>query len=635
MPSFVTTSPFLAVTGVVILILILAFVASRYKVAGANEAIIVAGSRGAKVRDEHGRVVSAPGDKGVKVVVGGGTIVMPLLNRIGKLKLTARQINVQLSDAVTSQGIKVQVQGVATFKIGRDVESLRNAAERFLDAKPEQVDSIVKNVLEGSLRSIVGTLTIEELIRDRQKLLQQVQDAAKGDLATSGLQIDAFTIQSFSDESNYIELLGQQSVSTVTRDARMVKATTDQEAAVREAEAQQVKINAARDVSLREAETKTQVAAAQARADQAGPLAAAEAQQEVVRKQTELAQLAAERKEMELLSTTVKPAAAEAQAVIAKAEGDKRARIASAEADAETTRLEGGAEAAIVLTKGEAEAKALAMRADAYKQFNEAAIIQTVLAALPEIVRAAAEPMGHINSLTVMSADGASDIVKNATRAMIESTTAIKGLTGLDVPSLLGGAMGRGFGERLRTGDGDGGSDVGSAADRISQIAGEGLSTLKAARAEAAAKAAEAEAKAVEDSKKAAAAADKAAVAAEAKATAVASKLASSGAVQATQATVVQKPTAAAAPWSTVQQAKADAMPGESPSEGSVLQWGKWMADRLREVPNIQLYDALRLVDLGDKGPAPARAIWQTAQAVLVKDYGNLTVGDLLKRFHV
>src|SRR5258706_3269264 len=483
MPSFVTTSPFLAVTIVVILILILAFVASRYKVAGANEAIIVAGARGAKVRDERGQVASAPGDKGVKVVVGGGTIVMPLLNRVGRLKLTARQINVQLSDAVTSQGIKVQVQGVATFKIGRDVESLRNAAERFLDAKPEQVDSIVKNVLEGSLRSIVGTLTIEELIRDRQKLLQQVQDAAKGDLATSGLQIDAFTIQSFSDESNYIELLGQQSVSTVTRDARMVKATTDQEAAVREAEAQQVKINASRDVSLREAETKTQVAAAQARADQAGPLAQAEAQQEVVRRQTELAQLEADRKEKELLSTTVKPAAAEAQAVIARAEGAKRARIASAEADAETTRLEGGAEAQIVLTKGEAEAKALAMRAEAYKQFNEAAIIQTVLSALPDIVRAASEPMGHINSLTVMSADGASDLVKNATRAVVESSTAIKGLTGLDVPSLVGGALGRGFGDRLRTGQGPGENGGERAGSRINELAPESLTT-KPARAE-------------------------------------------------------------------------------------------------------------------------------------------------------
>jgi len=634
MPSFVTSTPFLAVTGVIILILLIAFVASRYKVASANEALIVAGSRGAKVRDEKGQVMSSPGDRGVKVVVGGGTFIRPLLDRVGKLKLTARQINVQLADAVTSQGIKVQVQGVATFKIGRDVESLRNAAERFLDAKPEQVDSIVKNVLEGSLRSIVGTLTIEELIRDRQKLLQQVQDAAKGDLATSGLQIDAFTIQSFSDESNYIELLGQQSVSTVTRDARMVKATTDQEAAVREAESQQIKINAARDVALREAETKTQVAAAQARADQAGPLAQAEAQQEVVRKQTELAQLEADRKEKELLSSTVKPAAALAQAVIAKAEGDKRAKIASAEADAETTRLEGGAEAQIVLTKGEAEAKALAMRADAYKQFNEAAIIQTVLAALPEIVRAAAEPMGHINSLTVMSADGASDLVKNATRAMIESTTAIKGLTGLDVPSLIGGAMGRGFGERLRTGDGDASSASGSAADRISEIAGEGLSTLKAARAEAAAKAAEAaeEAKAAahEAEAKAAAGMQKAEEEA-AKAQAVAGALKTAGAAKV--AAAVDKVTAAPQAWGTVPKSKPDGVQGVGPSAGNVEQWAQWVAAQLAQVPQIQVYGALRLSDLAEKGPAPARAVWQTAQAVLGKDYSNVTVSDLLNRF--
>jgi flotillin len=606
-----TSSPFLVVAGVVILILLIAFVASRYHVAGANEALIVAGSRGAKVRNERGQVVSAPGDKGVKVVVGGGTFIRPLLDRVGRLKLTARQINVQLSDAVTSQGIKVQVQGVATFKIGRDVESLRNAAERFLDAKPEQVDSIVKNVLEGSLRSIVGTLTIEELIRDRQKLLQQVQDAAKGDLATSGLQIDAFTIQSFSDESNYIELLGKQSVATVTRDARMAQASTDQEAAVREAEAQQIKINAARDVSLREAETKTQVAAAQARADQAGPLAQAEAQQEVVRKQTELAQLEADRKEKELLSSTVKPAAAEAQAVIARAEGAKRARIAAAEADAETTRLEGGAEAQIVLTKGEAEAKALAMRADAYKQFNEAAIIQTVLSALPEIVKAAAEPMGHINSLTVMSADGASDVVKNATRAMIESTTAIKGLTGLDVPNLIGGALGRGFGERLRTGEGNSESDAKSAADRISEIAGGGLSTVKA---QAAAAAAASKAAAEQAPARVEAAAEKAAPAVE--------KAAEKAADKAWAVIPESKPGATVPPAAKV-----------TPNDGNVSQWAKWLADQLRRIPDIQVYGPLTLNQLVDHGPASARAVWATAQAVLGKDYGSVTVNDLLKRF--
>ncbi len=611
MPDFVTSTPFLVVAGVIILILLIAFVSSRYHVAGANEALIVAGSRGAKVRDERGQVVASPGDKGVKVVVGGGTFVRPLLDRVGKLKLTARQISVQLADAVTSQGIKVQVQGVATFKIGRDVESLRNAAERFLDAKPEQVDSIVKNVLEGSLRSIVGTLTIEELIRDRQKLLQQVQDAAKGDLATSGLQIDAFTIQSFSDESNYIELLGQQSVATVSRDARMAKASTDQEAAVREAQAQQIKINAARDVSLREAETRTQVAAASARADQAGPLAQAEAQQEVVRKQTELAQLEAERKEKELLSTTVKPAAADAQAVIARAEGAKRARIASAEADAETTRLEGGAEAQIVLTKGEAEAKALAMRADAYKQFNEAAIIQTVLAALPDIVRAAAEPMGHIDSLTVMSADGASDIVKNATRAMIESTTAIKGLTGLDVPNLVGGALGRGFGEKLRTGEANGGEKE-PATERISEIAGQGLTTLTSQAAHDAIVA-----KSAADNALAKASADDAV----AKASAEASK-AVAEAAKVKEAAVTAAQSQAAATIARV-----------SRRDGTVKQWAKWMADQLRQVPDIKSYGQVRLKDLAEKGPAAAKGMWATARDALAQDYGNLTVEELLTQF--
>src|SRR5918996_2848519 len=352
--NLVGGGPLLIIVAVIIVALLASYVASRYRVANANEALIVAGSRGAKVRDERGDLAAPKADdKGIRVVVGGGTFVLPLIHKVGKIKLTARQIGVALPDAVTSQGIKVAVQGVATFKIGRDVESIRNAAERFLDARDEQVDSIVKNVLEGSLRSIVGTLTIEELIMDRQKLLQQVQDSAKGDLATSGLQIDAFTIQSINDESGYVDLLGQQKLAIVERDARVAKAGADQEAAVREAEAQQVKINAERDVSLREAEVLTLTAAAQARAGQAGPLAEAEAQQEVTRKQTELAQLEAARKEQELVALTVRPAEAEAEALIRRAEGEKQARIAQAQADAERAKLAGQAEASVHITKGE------------------------------------------------------------------------------------------------------------------------------------------------------------------------------------------------------------------------------------------------------------------------------------------
>src|SRR6266566_910682 len=577
----------LLVFGVVIIVALLVFyVASRYRVANANEALIVSGSQGAKVRNEKGQLITPPGDKGVKVVVGGGTFVMPLIHRVGRLKLTVRQIDVVLGDAVTSQGIKVKVQGVATFKIGRDVESLRNAAERFLEAKDEHVDSIVKNVLEGSLRSIVGRLTIEELIMDRQKLQQEVQDAAKGDLSSSGLQIDAFTIQSISDESGYVDLLGAQKLAVVEKDARMAKAAADQLASVREAEAEQIKIQAQRDVALKRAEAQVQTAAAEARAAQAGPLAQADAQQEVTRKQTELATLAALRKEQELLSTTVKPAAAEAQAAIQRAEGEKRARIAAAEAGAEAERLQGSAEAAVVLTKGEAEAKALAMRADAYKQFNDAALIQTVLAALPDIVRAAAEPMEHIDSLTVMSVDGASEMVKNTTRVVAESATAIKGLTGLDVPNLISNAMRSGGLAGVRSGDGDRG---GSAKPAAASPAGPAASMPSSASAGT-------------------------------------PTTATNG--QSTTPATMESATAAAA--ATTAAAVATAKTGVDAAEDDAA---RLLARKLREIPNVSDYAHLRLSEAGSSGPRPMRLLWRIAEAQVGKRYGAMTVGELLSRF--
>ena len=194
--------------------------------------------------------------------------------------------------------------------------------------------------------------------------------------------------------------------------------------------------------------------------------------------------------------------------------------------------------------------------------------------------------------------------------------------------------MGRGFGERLRTGDGAGGSESGSASDRISEIAGEGLSTLKAARAEAAAKAAEAaeeaETAAHEAEAKAAAGVQKAEEEA-AKAQAVAGALKTAGAAKV--AAAVDKVVAPPQGWGTVPQSKPDGMQGVGPSAGNVEQWAGWVAAQLAQVPQIQVYGALRLSDLADRGPASAKAVWQTAQAVLGKDYGSVTVGDLLNRF--
>src|SRR5688572_5203773 len=641
--NFVGTGPLLAIVLVVVVALLIFYVASRYRVANANEALIVAGSRGSKVRDERGQVAATTAqaaDKGIRVVVGGGTFVLPLIHKVGKLKLTARQISVALPDAVTSQGIKVAVQGVATFKIGRDVESIRNAAERFLDSRDEQVDSIVKNVLEGSLRSIVGTLTIEELIMDRQKLLQQVQDSAKGDLATSGLQIDAFTIQSINDESGYVDLLGQQKLAIVERDARMAKATADQEAAVREAEANQVKLNAERDVELRRADVLTQTAAAQAKAGQAGPLAQAEAQQEVTRKQTELAELEAARKQKELLTSTIRPAEAEAEAVVRRAEGDKAAKIAAAQAEAEREKLagqaqasviqvkgeanarvtlvnaeaeskrvtlEGNAEAGITFTKGEAEAKALALRAEAFQKFNEAAVIQTVLGMLPEIVRAAAEPMSQIDNLTVLSNDGASELVRNTTRTVTEASATVKGPTGLDVPALINTAMGGARGGRSEPAAGGGGG--GRPTARVAPAA-----TPRPADAP----------RPADTPRPPTDAGPRAAVETVAQADA---------AIAAASDRMRKASTTPVAPLRP-NGGQSARLPGPIGADTPLPEAARILAEQMRLIPGVERYSDVALTELDHRGSRSVRAAWAMARDRMATDYGQLTVGELLSRFN-
>jgi flotillin len=628
---------------IIVVVLIVSYIGSRYKVAGANEALVVSGQR-----DK-----SPDGHKNLKVVRGGGVIVLPLVHKVGKLKLTARQINVNLADAVTRQGIKVAVQGVATFKIGADDESIRNAAERFLEAQEDAVDSIVKNVLEGSLRSIVGTLTVEELNLDRMKFQQAVQDAAKGDLATSGLQIDSFTIQAIRDESGYMELIGQQETARRERDARMAKASADQEAAVREAEAEQIKINAQRDVALRRAETETQTAAAEARAAQAGPLAEAEATQEVVRKQTELADLEAARTQKELLTSTVRPAEAEAEAQIRRAEGAKGAAIAqaqgeaervklageaqarvvevTAEATAKQTTLEGNAEAGIVLSKGEAEAKALALRAEAYRQFNEAAIIQTVLSMLPDIVRAAAEPMSHIDQLTVLSNEGASDMVRNVTRTVTEAGATVKGLTGIDIPDLLSQALGTSSNDAPKAppkprpapprGGGGGTPPDGGGTAMAGGSAGASTAprTTDSGRASTGAGAGASVA-----SSASAAAAPPRFESAEAVDAALADADRALRAAAATTTRVARTDTAAGPP----RPASADITRATTVEDAAIS-----LATDLRAVPGIERFASVRLAELDRGGPRPLRTMWRIVRDQLAEQYGQVTIGDLIDRY--
>jgi flotillin len=602
---------------VLAIVLLLAFAASRYRVANANEALIVAGSKGAKVRDATGKAIGA-GDQGIRVVVGGGTIVWPLRNRVGKLELTAHQIKVILPDAITCQGIKVHVEGVATFKIGRDVESIRNAAERFLGTNTAYIEDIVKNVLEGSLRSIVGTLTIEDLIMDREKLLQRVQDNAKLDLATTGIEIDSFTIQSIEDESGYITQLGLQKLAPVTRDAKIAQALADQESAVKQAEAEQIKINAARDVSLRQAEAEKLTGAATARAAQAGPLAQAEAQQEVVRKQTELAVLEAQRRQQELLALTIKPAEADAEAAVRRAEGDRAARIAIAEAEARRVELAGEAEARIVMIKGQAFAEALGLKAEAYQRFNQAAVLAAILESMPAIVSAAAEPMANIDSLTVLSTEGAADVVKTTTATVAQANATIKSLTGLDMSALIGSAVpSQGPKQTGRSG--------------LKRHLGDGLSLQPGKPAAQAGKPARGS-----QSPTAKKAPEKAPAPEKAKPAAPAAVSAPTATAAKPAATPPAKPAARQAPVSApVKAPAAAAAPGAAGAPRAVEVVLREVAQQLQALPliNDPWVRSLNLSVLGTKAPGPVREIWARYGQQIPETYRGLTVGQLLDQF--
>ena len=684
--SFLGPSVAAVIIPIVIIALLFAYATSRVKVAGANEALVRTG----------GVWGGAPTQ--LKVVRAGRVIVLPLVHKLGKVNLSARQINVALSDAVTKQGIKVAVQGVATVKIGSDDESIRNAAERFL-GEEGLLDSIVKNVLEGSLRSIVGTLTVEELNYDRQKFQQEVQGAAKADLATSGLAIDNFTIQAIRDEVGYMDLIGQQETARRERDARMAKATADQEAAVREAEAQQVKLNAQRDVSLRQAEVIALTAAADAKAAQAGPLSQAVAQQEVVRRQTELAQLEADRIQKELIASTIRPAEAEAEAQIRRAEGDKGARIAAAQADAERvklagqaeafvqvakgeaqarvtllnaeavakqTTLEGNAEAGIVFTKGEAEAKALALRADAYRQFNDAAIISTVLSMLPEIVRAAAEPLSSIDSLTILSSEGASDVVKTTTRTLAEASATVKGLTGIDIPRLIGSAMGTAGASdeppvpptptRRRGPGGGGGSGGGTSGGGTtgggSKSGGSGPAPSSASSATASSAASNpveatpspvmASPSPVRPAPAKPAAPDREETPEErfAKAAETMSRATSRVPAPGPDALgALRSPMPPMPPVSDVRpgdkrRVAAAAVSAAGLSEASTLsESAVRLAEELQRIPGIERFGGTRLRDLERSGPRTLRGLWGAARGDLQARYGDVTIGMLLDAY--
>ncbi|WP_425343356.1 SPFH domain-containing protein [Pseudofrankia saprophytica] len=432
-----------------------------WRVAEPNEALIISGLRARKSPAD-----SVVESLGFKIVTGKGVLVLPGVQTVRKMSLDLRAAQLGI-DCVTQQGIPVGIRGVVIFKVGDDFVSIANAARRFLDQQ-DKMDTRVHNVFAGHLRAIVGQLTVEDLIRDREKLTQLTRASSGTEMEKLGLIVDSLQIQEIDDPTGYIHNLGRPHVAAVAAQARIAEAEADRQAAEQEQIALALKAEASRNSSIKRSGFQAEVDEAAARATQAGPLAEAVANQQVVVEQTKVAELEANREEQRLQAVVRKPADARAYEKATLARADRDAKISSSEADArqiqlaaeanatrvraeagaraqqiellatadaESTRKAGEAsahakrsvgmaEADALRAHGLAEAEAIKARADALAVNQDAVIGQELAQQWPAIVEAAAKPFGAIDQLIVLN--GATGLSEALAQALSQGTSALQ-----------------------------------------------------------------------------------------------------------------------------------------------------------------------------------------------------------------
>ncbi len=335
-----------------------------YRVPAPDEAMLVSGGR-------HGR-----GGTPFRVVTGHGAFVMPAFRKARYLTLAMQEAEVA-ETCVTRQGISLNVRAVIAFKVGNDEESIVNAGQRFLSDQ-DQMSVLTGRIFAGHLRSIIGSMTVEEIVTERQKLATEVLDGSKAEMAKIGLTVDALQIQSIDDMgAGYINAMASPHNAAIQRQAKIAQAQADQAAAEAQQESQRKQAEYARQTSIVQAQYKAEVDKAQAEAAQAGPLAQAHAQRAVIAAQAELAQQQAGLRQQQLVSEVIKPAEAEAE----------RVRIL-AQAEAQRTRIQ----------------------AEAVASNNRVALDQKLIEQLPQIVREAAAGLAGANVSVLNGADGLGEI---------------------------------------------------------------------------------------------------------------------------------------------------------------------------------------------------------------------------------
>ncbi|HEU5375993.1 MAG TPA: SPFH domain-containing protein [Ktedonobacteraceae bacterium] len=438
----------MAIVGVIVLLIVFILgiraIGSLLRKVGPNQALII--SSGSKV----------------EVVTGGSKFVFPLFQRIQELSLELMSFDVAPSqDLYTTQGVAVNVEAVTQIKVRSDEESVRTAAEQFLSKSQDDRENLIRLVMEGHLRGIVGQLTVEELVKDPENVGAKMLKTVTPDMEKMGLQVISFTIKDVRDNNDYITNMGRPQIVQIrkgadiaaalaARDTQIQQANAAREAAVARAAADQERVKAEteslalqaasqRNLSLKKAEFEAEVKKQQATADKAYDIQANVTQQQVVveavkvteiekQAQIKVQQAEIQRRELELQATMQKAAEADrrrvetvadaerqrlileaqgqADAARARGTGDAEATRARGLAEAEVIRARGLAEAEVIRAKGEAEADAMKVKAAAFHEYNQAAVLDKLLTGMPEIVRAIAEPLSKVDKVTIVSTGG-------------------------------------------------------------------------------------------------------------------------------------------------------------------------------------------------------------------------------------
>ena len=423
-----------------------------------------------------------------RVISGAGGFVIPIFERTDRISLENKKVEVRTAGALSEQGVGITVDGVSVIKVKSDKESILSAIEQFNTGNEartiEVIAGITKDVLEGKLREIISKMTVEEIYKDREKFASQVQEVAASDLAEMGLEIKAFTIRDITDENGYLQALGRKRISEVKRDAMIAEAEAAKETKIKTSEANKVGeqarlsaeaqiAEATKDKDLKIQSYRREQESAKANADLAYEIQANITQKEVtetqmqveitkMHKEIELAEQEALRKERELEATVVKEANANKYRIEKEAEAQKFKEIQDATARGESIRLEGTAkadatklqglaeaqiirerglaEAEVIREMGLAESEAMLKKAEAFKQYNDAAVTQMVIEKLPEMARAVADPLSKTEKIVIIDQGGSAGEKAGASKVSgyitdIISTLphTVQALTGIDI----------------------------------------------------------------------------------------------------------------------------------------------------------------------------------------------------------